>query len=208
MYLSGYLAGAIKFRFPDNHEELLNPGDPMTKMADFFSRGAIPKRDDNTNYGRSQILGGELFDACPVDVILNDGRWQPAQLDAIKNNPAVLAAVQSCRYYSPAAAPAPPPQLPTTNAPNAGGGQESLTRPGAGAPTGTPGVVYLPGGGVATPTVITWPGGGGGSFAEPPAPPVEAPQQAGMIGGEALPIVAGLLLLGFFLSGKKKGRVN
>lgn len=143
-----YMAGPITFRFPDNSDHVLTD---ISQLNDFLNvQHGIPKRTDNTNYNRSQILGGELFDGCPVDVILNDGHWSQAELDAIKNDPAVAAAVSSCKYY-PAVTPiATAPASGSTSAPP---NVTQVEAPGYTNPPVTPsGTPKLPTG-IATPTV-------------------------------------------------------
>ena len=189
-----YLSGAISFQFPDGHLETLNTGAPMTWLADYLSRAGAPLRPDGTRYSRSQILGGELFDGCPVNVLLNDGAWLPEQLTAINTDPAVRTAVQNCRYFPGGA---PTTQLTPNNAPAAGQSTNVLTSTGGA--TGFPGTVYTPTG-VATPTIITIPGGP--SYLEPPGP---APEPATVEAGIGL--LPMLLLAGagvFLLAGRKK----
>jgi hypothetical protein len=174
----------------------------MTWLADFLKRQGTPIHSDGSPYTRSQILGGELFDSCPVNVILSDGQWLPEQLAAINSNPQVAAAVSNCRYLPGGQA---APSLTTNNAPAAGSQAETLTRNATNATPGPggAGIVYTPTG-VATPTVITWPGGG--STIEPPQGP-PAPIAAGFDFTSPLAIVAGLAILGFVFSGSsRKGR--
>jgi hypothetical protein len=192
-----YLSGPMTFRFPDGHTEVLNPGAPMTWLADFLRRQGVAIRSDGSAMTRSQILGGELFDGCPANVVLNDGQWLPEQLDAINTNPAVRAAVQTCRYF-----PAPLPagvQLTANNAPTATSTGEAVSR-NAGLSTTPPATGQLVPTGVVTPTVITLPGGGG--FIDTSEP---APGDAQYAGFDLLPMV----LLGgaalWFFTRKQKG---
>jgi hypothetical protein len=198
-----YLSGPMTFRFPDGHTEVLNPGAPMTWLADFLRRQGTAIRSDGSAMTRGQILGGELFDSCPANVILNEA-WLPEQLDAINTNPAVKAAVQSCRYFPAPPPGTPTPQLPANNAPGATSTGEALTRAGAGSGAfgPQPGGLLVPTG-VVTPTVITVPGGGG--YIPEPATPAPAPTSEMTAGGGLLP----MLLLGgaavWFFTRKKKG---
>lgn len=203
-----YLSGPITFKFPDGHTEVLTAGAPLTWAADFLKRQGKPIRADGSLMTRSQILGGELFDSCPINVIQSDGQWLPEQLAAINSDPAVRAAVAACRYFpAPGAAPSQQgaPQLTANNAPLASSVGETISRTISDSGQTPPAGAYLPTG-IATPTVITLPGGGG--YVDPTPPAAAAPIAAGLGDASMLPLVGGLLLLGYLFSGKKKGRAN
>jgi hypothetical protein len=91
-----YLSGAITFRKQDQSTVQVNT---IPALANALSQGWLPMRPGNVAaYDRSSILGGELFDGCPANVIFSDGQWTPDQLTAIRTDPSVRAAVGGCRY--------------------------------------------------------------------------------------------------------------